>query len=145
VEIGAPIRHHVHDDEPDALLKVCRALRHEGVAVSRTILVRRAHELDRAGEGRRCSFEDDEDLHHIRLIVATGAELHVRLGKIALRKLPVQVRGDIRRPGVMKRVPVAAKAYWRSEVVQQRGHRLLSPADPYPGVPPHDIVTNAGQ
>src|SRR4051794_39108662 len=45
-------------------------------------------------------------------------KLYVRLGEIPLRQQGIQLRGEVRGPRVVERVPVPALAQWGMEVVQ---------------------------
>jgi hypothetical protein len=48
------------------------------------------------------------------------AELHIRLGEIPRRQQRVELTGQVRRPGIVERMPVPVFAQWRVEVVQER-------------------------
>ncbi len=60
--------------------------------------------------------------------VDLDAEPHVRLGEITLGQATVQIRGDVVCPPTVKRMPVAAHAQRRSEMVLKWHILALHPA-----------------
>lgn len=149
VMVRPPDRHHVHDDQADALLEVALARADEGPAMLGPILVCRAHQLDRPDQHGARLPRVDRDLDHVgdaderegrdrrsgppgwRSVGGAGRrvegrhvdldpELDVRLGEHPRREALVELGGQGRGPGVVERVPVALRAQGGLEVVAER-------------------------